>query len=113
MDKNYKINRLHIKKDDTVMVLWGKDKGKMGKVLRVFPKDRKVIVSGVNIVKRHQRPTRQYQHGGIIEKEGAIYVDKLMLVCPKCNQPTRTGKKNVGDKRVRYCKKCQEIVDNV
>jgi len=110
MKNNVKIN---IKKDDLVMVMTGKDKGKTGKVLRVIPDDRKVIVSGINVVKKHQKPSAKFQHGGIIEKEAALYRDKVMLVCPKCNLPTRTSSKEISGKNVRFCKKCEEIVDNI
>jgi large subunit ribosomal protein L24 len=109
--RNY--NKMSIKKDDLVMVITGKDKGKTGKVLRVVPSEDKVIVSGVNVVKKHQKPSAKFQHGGIIEKEAAFYRDKVMLVCPKCNLPTRTSSKEVGGQNVRICKKCEEIVDNI
>ena len=105
--------KMKIKKDDLVMVMSGKDKGKTGKVLRVIPDDNKIIVSGINIVKRHQKPNAKLQHGGIIEKEAALYADKVMLVCPKCNLPTRTNSKEVSGNNVRVCKKCEEIVDNI
>lgn len=102
----------HIKKDDRVMVIAGKEKGKIGKVLRVSPKKDRVVVERVNMVKRHTRPSQQAPQGGIIEKEAAIHVSNLMLVCGKCAEPVRTGTKVLEDgKRVRFCKKCGEIVD--
>jgi len=100
-----------IKKGDLVEVISGKDKGKRGKVLRVIPKEMKVIVEGVNIVKRHQRPNPRMREGGIVEREAPIYASKVMLVCPNCGQRTRVGFKVVEGKKVRYCKKCGEIID--
>lgn len=101
------MNKMSIKKDDTVIVLSGKDKGKKGKVLEVMPKDRKVIVEKVNIVSRHTKPRREGEEGGIIKKEAPIYACKVMRVCPKCNKPTRPASKVQADgKKVRVCKKC-------
>ena len=100
-----------IKKGDLVEVISGKDKGKRGKVLRVMPKEGKVIVEGVNMIKRHQRPNPRMKEGGIIEKEGPVYASKVMLVCPNCGQRTKVGFKVVDGKKVRYCKKCGEIID--
>ncbi len=100
-----------IKKGDLVEVISGKDKGKKGKVLRVIPKEGKVIVEGVNMVKRHQRPNPRMREGGIVEKEAPIYASKVMVVCPSCNQRTRVGFKIVDGNKVRYCKKCGEIID--
>lgn len=92
-----------LKKNDTVIVLSGKDKGKKGKILKVFPENKKVIVEGVLLTKKHQKPSQKFR-GGIIEKPMAIFQDKLMLVCPRCNQPTRVAAS-------RTCKKCRELVD--
>ncbi len=101
------MNKMSIKKDDTVIVLSGKDKGKKGKVLEVNPKDRKVIVEKVNIVSRHTKPRREGEEGGIIKREAPIYACKVMRVCPKCNKPTRPASKVQADgKKVRVCKKC-------
>ena len=101
------MNKLSIKKGDTVVVLSGKDKGKQGKVLEVQPGQRKVIVEKVNVVSRHTKPRQQGQEGGIIKKEAPIYACKVMRVCPKCNKPTRPGHKFLADgKKVRICKKC-------
>ncbi len=103
---------MRIKKDDLVVVLSGKDKGKRGKVLAVMPKEGKIIVQGVNIVKKHQRPIPQLREGGIIEREAPIYASKVMLVCPNCDKPTRIGMKFLEDSsKVRVCKKCGEIID--
>ena len=101
------MNKMSIKKDDTVVVLSGKDKGKKGKVLEVLPKDGKVIVEKVNIVSRHQKPRKQGEEGGIIKREAPIYACKVMRVCPKCDKPTRPAHKTLADgKKVRVCKKC-------
>ncbi|POZ92802.1 50S ribosomal protein L24 [Petrotoga halophila] len=101
-----------IKRDDTVIVISGKDKGKKSKVLRVIPKDKKVIVDNVNVVKKHQRPTQKMREGGIIEQPSPIDISNVMLVCPNCDQKTRVGFKFLEDgSKVRYCKKCGEIVD--
>lgn len=101
-----------IKKDDTVIVISGKDKGKRSKVLKVFPKEDKILVDNVNVVKKHQRPTQQMREGGIIEQPKPIYISKVMLVCPNCDQKTRVGFKFLEDgTKVRYCKKCGEIIE--
>ena len=104
--------KLHVKKDDTVLVLAGKDKGKKGKVLKAMPTAGRVIVERVNMVKKHQRPAGMNQQGGIIELEAPINVSNVMLICPNCNQATRTGKKILADgTKVRYCKKCSKTID--
>ena len=100
------MNKISIKKDDTVVVLSGKDKGKQGKVLEVQPKAGKVIVEKVNVASRHQKPRRQGEEGGIIQKETPIYACKVMTVCPKCNKATRVAHKVEGGKKVRVCKHC-------
>lgn len=101
-----------IKKGDTVQVISGKDQGKRGEVIQVTPKDKKIIVRGINVVKRHQRPTGKMRQGGIIEKEAPLYWSKVMLVCPSCDKATRVGFKFLDDgAKVRYCKKCGEIID--
>ncbi len=100
-----------IKRDDLVLVIAGKDKGRRGKVLRVFPRRNRVMVDKVNVVKRHQRPTQTSQ-GGIIEKESPIHISNVMLICPKCGEPTRVGYRFLQDgRKVRSCKKCGEIID--
>ena len=101
------MNKISIKKDDTVVVLSGKDKGKKGKVLSVDPANGKVIVEKVNMVSRHTKPRRQGEEGGILQKEAPIYACKVMRVCPKCDKPTRPAHKVLADgKKVRVCKKC-------
>ncbi len=97
---------MKIKKDDKVIVLSGKDKGKEGQVLIADPKGGKVVVSGVNVATKHQKPRQQGQEGGIIKVETPIYAAKVQLVCPKCGKATRVGYKLTDGKKVRVCKKC-------
>ena len=97
---------MNVKKNDTVVVLSGKDKGKKGKVLSVDPESRKVIVEGVNVASRHQKPRKQGEEGGIIKKEIPLYASKVMTVCPKCDKATRVAHKIVDGKKVRVCKHC-------
>ena len=106
------MKKTKIKKGDTVIVLSGKDKGKKGKVLESFPADSKVLVERVNVAKKHQKASREFQ-GGIIEKPLPVNVSKVMLVCPNCNEPTRVSKKEVEGKMARACVKCSEVVDKV
>ncbi len=103
----------HIKKNDTVKVLSGKERGKKAKVLKVLRDEGKAIVERVNFVKRHMRAGGPAgQRGGIIEKEAGVPLDKLQFVCPKCSKPSRVGTKLLEDgHRSRYCKKCNELVD--
>ena len=97
---------MKIKKDDKVIVLSGKDKGKQGKILSADPKAMKVVVEGVNVATKHQKPMKQGQEGGIIKVETPIYASKVQLVCPKCDKGTRVGYKLVDGKKTRVCKKC-------
>jgi len=104
--------RLSIRRNDTVLVIAGKEKGKRGKVLLVLPARNRVIVERVNFIKRHQRPTQKVRQGGIIEREGSLHVSNVMLVCGKCGKPTRTGTQILADgRRARVCRRCGEIVD--
>ena len=98
--------KMNIKKDDVVVVLSGKDKGKQGKVLEVMPKERKVVVEKINMVSRHTKPRRQGEEGGIVKREAAIAACKVQVVCPKCNKGTRVAHKIEGDKKIRVCKHC-------
>ncbi|MCL2383247.1 MAG: 50S ribosomal protein L24 [Oscillospiraceae bacterium] len=98
---------MRIKKGDTVQVLSGNDKGKTGEVLEVIPKDSKVIVKGVNVRKKHVKPKKQGQEGGIIAIECAVSESKVNVVCPKCEKPTRIGYEIEKDEKVRICKKCK------
>ena len=101
-----------IKKNDTVKVIAGKDKGKTGKVLRVIPKKGRAVVEKLNMVKRHLRPSEQARQGGILERESPIEMSNLMLICSKCTDPTRVGYRVLDDaKKVRFCKKCHEVID--
>ena len=101
------MKKMSIRKDDTVIVLSGKDKGKQGKVLEVMPKSGKVVVEKINVVSRHTKPRKQGEQGGIIKKEAPIYTCKVQRVCPKCSKPTRPAHKVLADgKKVRICKKC-------
>ncbi len=98
---------MKIKKGDTVYVLSGNDKGKKGEVLEIMPKADKVIVKGVNVRKKHIKPKKQGEEGGIIPVECAIHASKLSVVCPKCGKPTRVGYKVEKDEKVRICRKCE------
>ena len=97
---------MNVKKGDTVIVLSGKDKGKQGKVLIADPKAMKVVVEGVNVATKHQKPQRQGQDGGIIKVETPIYACKVQVVCPKCGKATRIAHKVEGGKKTRVCKHC-------
>ncbi len=104
-------NKVHVKTGDTVMVLCGKDKGKKGKVMAVSPKEGKVIVEKVNMVKKHVKPRRMGEQGGIIKAEGAMYASKVQIICPRCNKPTRIGHKVFEDgTKSRICRKCGETL---
>ncbi|MED1205650.1 50S ribosomal protein L24 [Heyndrickxia acidicola] len=102
---------MHVKKGDKVMVITGKDKGKTGVVLAAFPKKDRVIVEGVNIVKKHSKPSQVNPQGGIINKEASIHVSNVMLLDPKSNEPTRVGYKDVNGKKVRVAVKSGEQID--
>ena len=103
------INKIHVRKKDTVMVISGKDKGKVGEVLSVMPKTGKIIVKGINVVTKHQKPNKANMQGGIIHKEAPIYSSKVMLYCDKCKSVTRISSKVLEDgTKVRVCKKCGE-----
>ena len=98
---------MHIKTDDTIIVLAGRDKGKQGKVMSADPKEKKVLVEGINVAKRHKKPRKQGEPGGIITKETPIYASKVMRVCPKCSKPTRPAHRlDKKGEKVRVCKKC-------
>lgn len=97
---------MNIKKGDNVIMLTGKDRGKKGKILFAFPDENKVVVEGLNTVKRHQRPKKQGQKGQIVNKERAVDASNAQLVCPKCGKPAKIGHKLAGDNKVRVCKKC-------
>ena len=106
------MNKLNVKKGDTVVVISGKDKGKQGKILVAYPEKERAVVQNANMITKHVKPRRQGEPGGRIEKEGTIHVSNVMLVCPKCGKPTRVGHKveevEISGKKkmksVRYCK---------
>lgn len=103
---------MKIKKNDTVLVISGKDRGKKGKVRRAAPKDDRVVVEGLNMIKRHSRARRAARQAGIVELEAPIHVSNVMLVCDKCKKPTRIGYKTLDDgRKVRYCRACEEPID--
>ena len=105
------MNSLNISKNDMVIVLSGKDRGKKGKVLSTLPKENKVLVEGINIATRHTKPRRQGDTGGIIKREAAIAACKVMRVCPKCGKPTRTAHIMLDDgTKSRMCKQCGETI---
>ena len=107
------MSKMNIKTGDTVIILTGNDenRGKTGKVLEVSPKEGKVIVEGLNMVKKHVKPRKAGDPSGIIEAESAIYASKVQVVCPKCKKPTRVGHKIYADgKKDRICKKCGETI---
>ena len=97
---------MNVKKNDTVIVLSGKDKGKKGKVLEAMPVAGKVVVEGINVATCHVKPKKQGDQGGIVSREIPMYASKVMLVCPKCGKATRVGHTEKDGKKVRVCKKC-------
>src|SRR5690625_1174248 len=101
---------MHVRKGDNVIVISGKDKGKTGKVLEALPKKERVVVEGVNTIKKHQKPTQFNPEGGILETEAAIHVSNVQLLDPKTNEPTRIGYKFEDDKKVRIAKKSGEEI---
>jgi len=103
---------MKIRKEDNVLVIAGKDKGKKGKVRFTYPKSGTVLVEGVNFIKKHTEATGQAKQAGIIEREEPINISDVMLVCSKCNRATRVGHKNLeAGKKVRVCRACHEVID--
>jgi large subunit ribosomal protein L24 len=103
---------MKIRKNDNVLVIAGKDKGKKGKVRHAYPDKQRVLVEGVNFIKKAARATRQARQTGLIELEAPIAVSNVMLVCAKCNKPVRIGTKQLEDgRRVRVCRSCNEVID--
>ncbi|HXG21165.1 MAG TPA: 50S ribosomal protein L24 [Methylomirabilota bacterium] len=101
-----------VKKNDTVMVIAGKERGKIGKVLRVLPKEDRAIVERLNIVKRHLKPRGPQNPGGIIEKEAPLHLSNIMPMCEKCNAPVRVGVRRLDDgSKARFCRRCGELLD--
>jgi len=103
---------MRIKKDDTVLVIAGKDKGKKGKVRFAYPREEKIIVEGVNFVKKHSKAKGAVRQAGIIDLEARLDVSNVMLLCNKCNKPARVGHKMLEDgRKVRFCRNCKEVVE--
>jgi large subunit ribosomal protein L24 len=102
-----------IRKNDNVLVITGRDRGKRGRVLRVLPTKGRVIVEGVNFIKRHTKPNPQKNiKGGIVEREASLNASNVQIVCPDCGAPTRIGSRRLDDgRRVRFCRKCKGVVD--
>ena len=103
---------MQIRKNDSVMIIAGRERGKTGKVLRVIPDKDAAIIERVNLIKRHTRPKGPQQPGGIVEKEASIHTSNLMIMCDKCNAPVRVGRKILADgKKMRICRRCGEALD--
>ena len=103
---------MKIRKDDTVLVIAGKDRGKKGKVRFAYPGDKRVLVEGINFIKKHARPVRGAKQAGIIQQEAPIAVSSVMLLCSKCSQPARVGFRFLEDgRKVRICRACNEVID--
>lgn len=102
---------LHVRKGDEVLVLSGKDAGRRGKVINASPREAKVVVEGVHLVKKHLKPTQKTPQGGIVEKPLPVHVSNLMLVCPRCHRPTRARNVREGGRRARRCRRCGEIME--
>jgi large subunit ribosomal protein L24 len=102
-----------IRRNDNVVVITGKDRGKRGRVLKVDPAKNRLIVEGVNFIKRHTKPNPQRQiKGGVVEREASLHASNVQIVCPECSKPTRLGRKILGDgRKVRICRKCEGVVD--
>ena len=104
----------NVKKDDIVQVLTGKEKGKKGKILALFPESGKVTVEKLNMLKRHMKSDGKSRQAGIVEKEGAIHISNVLIVCDKCGKGVRIKRKKLEDgKRVRICRKCEEVIDSI
>ncbi|HEX9655243.1 MAG TPA: 50S ribosomal protein L24 [bacterium] len=108
---------MHVRRGHQVVVLAGEDRGKRGKILKVFPDKGRVIVEGVNFISRHMRPSAGMPQGGIVKKEAPIHASNVMVICPKCNEPTRPTFKSIKDanktsrKKAQVCKKCGEMIE--
>ncbi len=103
---------MKIRKNDNVLVIAGKDKGKKGKVRFAYPKDERILVEGINFIKMHSKAKRQVKQAGIIEREASIHVSNVMLLCSRCNHPARIGVRLLEDgRKVRFCSTCDEVID--
>ena len=108
------MSKVHVKKDDQVIVLKGKDTGKTGKILKVDASEGRVIIEGVNMAVKHKKPRGRNQQGGIIHQEAPVSSANVMLVCSKCKRPSKTGRKILENgEKVRICKACGEIIDTI
>jgi len=107
-----KPKKMQLRKGDTVLVIAGKEISKKGKILRVLPEAGRIVIEGLNMVRKHQKPTQRQQRGGIIEMEAPLHVSNVMLICGKCSKATRIGHTTLGDgRKVRVCRKCGEVID--
>jgi len=103
---------MNIRKDDTVLVIAGKDRGKKGKVRFAYPRDQMLIIEGINFIKKHSKAKGVARQAGIIDIEEPMHVSKVMYLCSKCNKPSRIGRRKLEDRRsVRYCRNCNEVID--
>jgi large subunit ribosomal protein L24 len=103
---------MKIRKEDNVLVIAGKEKGKKGKVRFVYPRDNRILVEGVNMIKTHSRVKQQVAQAGLIEREAPIDISDVMIICTRCNKPARVGFKTVEDgRKVRVCRSCKEVID--
>lgn len=102
---------MKIRKNDNVLVIVGKDRGKKGKVRYAYPDKRRVMVDGINMIKKHTKARAMARQAGVIEREAPLHVSKVMLICNKCNQPTRVGFRFMEEKKVRVCSSCHEVID--
>jgi len=103
--------KVGLKKDDTVLVVSGRERGKTGKIIRVLHEKRGVLVERLNMIKRHQKATSPQNPGGILEKEAPLHLSNVMLLCPSCNKPTRVGRTELDEKHVRKCRRCGQNID--
>jgi large subunit ribosomal protein L24 len=107
-----KVRKMQIKKNDNVMVVSGKEKGKRGRVIAVYPAANRLLIEKLNMIKRHTRPNQQMRQGGIVEKEGPISASNVKVICTKCDKPTAVSRKEQGEgTRVRVCRSCNETID--
>lgn len=102
---------MQIRKNDNVIVMTGKEKGKKGRVIAVYPRTNRILIEKLNMIKRHTRPNQQLRQGGIVEKESPIAASNVRLICSKCDKPTSIMRQEQGDSRVRVCKECNAAID--
>jgi len=106
------MQHVHVRRGDTVAVISGRERGKRGKVLRVLPTGGRVLVEKINMMKKHQRPTQKLRQGGIIERESPLALSNVLVVCARCDKPSRSGIKRLADgRKLRICKRCGESID--